>query len=50
MVEKGLARRRTGPDWGGDDMFYLTAKGALMVREVKEHISAEELEQMRRME
>lgn len=50
LVAKGLAVRRTGPNWGGDDMFYLTLKGALMVREAKEHLSQEDTARMRELE
>lgn len=49
LVSQGLAVRRTGPHWGGDDMFYLTFAGALQVRERKEHISREDAEGMRRI-
>ena len=47
LVSKGLAIRRTGPHWGGDDMFYLTLKGALEARGPKEHISREDAAEMR---
>jgi hypothetical protein len=47
LVSKDLAVRRTSDLWGGDDMFYLTLPGALMVREPKEHISQEESRFMR---
>jgi hypothetical protein len=50
MVIQGDAVKRTGPHWGGDDMFYLTLKGALAVREPKEHISREDAVQVREME
>lgn len=50
LVASGMAIRRTGPLWGGDDMFYLTLRGALMARGPKEHISREGAEGMRRME
>ena len=49
LVEQGLAIRRTGPHWGGDDMFHLTLKGGLEARDPKEHLSREEAENMRRM-
>ena len=48
MVSKGLAIKRSGPHWGGDDMFYLTLKGALMARDKREHLSREDAEEMRR--
>ena len=47
LVAKGLAIKRTGNLWGGDDMFYLTLKGALMARGPKEHLSQEETRRMR---
>ena len=50
MVAQGDAVRRDGPLWGGDSMFFLTLKGALAVREPKEHISREDAAQMREME
>lgn len=50
MVDQGEAVRRTGPHWGGDDMFYLTQNGALAARETKEHISREDAAQMRELE
>ena len=50
LISKGLAVKRTGPHWGGDGMFYLTLKGALMVRGPKEHISREDAEEMRARE
>ncbi len=50
LAAKGLAIRRTGPDWGGDDMFYLTLNAALAVREPGEHISREDAQQMRSRE
>ncbi len=49
LVSKGLAVRRTSNLWCGDDMFYLTLPGALMVREPKEHISQEESRFMREL-
>ena len=49
LVSKGLAIRSTGPHWGGDDMFHLTLKGGLEARGPKEHLSAEDAEQMRRI-
>lgn len=50
LVHKGLAIKRTTPHYGGDDLFHLTLKGALMVREDKEHLSRDDAERMRRME
>ncbi len=50
LVAKGLAIRRKVPHFGGDDLFYLTLKGALMVREPKEHLSREDAENMRKLE
>lgn len=50
LVAKGLALRRTSNNHGGDDLFYLTLQGALMVRDAKEHLSREDAEGMRRME
>ena len=50
MVAEGDAVKRDGPLWGGDSMFYLTLKGALAVREPKEHISREDAEEMRKLE
>ncbi len=50
LVEKGLAIRRTSKNHGGDDLFYLTLQGALMVRDAKEHLSREDAECMRRMD
>jgi hypothetical protein len=50
MVAQGDAIKRTGPLWGGDDMFHLTLKGALAVREPKEHISRDDAEEMREFE
>jgi hypothetical protein len=47
MVAAGEAIRRTGPLWGGDDMFHLTLEGALKARDPKEHLSREETELMR---
>lgn len=47
MVSKGLALRATSDLWGGDDMFYLTLKGALMAREANEHLSREDAENCR---
>jgi hypothetical protein len=49
LVAKGLAVKRTGDLWGGDDMFHLTLEGALMVREVKEHLSPEDTRMMREL-
>jgi hypothetical protein len=50
IVSQGDAIKRTGPLWGGDDMLHLTLKGALSVREPKEHISREDAEEMRELE
>lgn len=50
MVAAGEATKRTGPHWGGDDMFYLTLKGALQARDLKEHLSQEDTAAMRRAE
>lgn len=50
MVSSGEAVKRTGPHWGGDDMFHLTLKGGLAARETKEHLSREETTQMRELE
>ena len=50
MVAKGYAIRRTGPLWGGDDMFHMTLKGALLARGPKEHISRDGAEMMRQLE
>lgn len=50
MVANGDAVKRTSNLWDGDDMFYLTLKGALAARGPKEHISREDAEQMRKME
>ena len=50
MVAQGDAVKRTGPHWGGDDMFYLTLKGALAAREPREHISREDAANMRELE
>ena len=50
LASKGLAIRRTVSHWGGDDMFYLTLKGALMARLPNESISAEDALDMRRRE
>ncbi len=49
LVSKGLAVRRTSQHHGGDDLFYLTLTGALMVRTDKEHLSSEDTEAMGRM-
>jgi hypothetical protein len=49
MVVAGEAVKRTGPHWGGDDMFYLTLKGGLAARDPKEHLSREESATMREM-
>lgn len=50
LVAKGLAVKRTSALWGGNDMFYLTLKGALMARESKEHLSREDTAIMRTRE
>lgn len=47
MVAEGYAVRQDGPLWGGDSMFHLTLKGALLAREAKEHLSREETAEMR---
>ena len=49
MVAAGLAVKRTGPNWGGDDMFHLTLNGALAARGKKEHLSEEDVQNMRAM-
>ena len=50
LVAQGLATKRTDGPWGGDHMFYLTLKSALMVRGPKEHLSREDAEAMRTRE
>jgi hypothetical protein len=50
MVSEGYAIRRDGPLWGGDSMFYLTLKGALLARDAKEHLSPEDTAEMRKLE
>jgi hypothetical protein len=50
MVAQGFAVKRTGPHWGGDDMFNLTLKGALLARDAKEHLSREDTAAMRELE
>ena len=50
MVAAGEAVKRTGPHWGGDDMFHLTLKGGLVACDAKEHLSREETELMRSLE
>jgi hypothetical protein len=50
MVAEGYAVRKTGPNWGGDDMFFLTLKGGLLARDKKEHLSREETAAMRDLE
>lgn len=50
MVAQGDAIERTSSLWGGDSMFYLTLKGALSVRELKEHLSPEDAAEMRNRE
>ncbi len=50
MVVLGYAVQRTGPHWGGDDMFHLTLKGALLAREPKEYLSPEDTDLMRVLE
>jgi hypothetical protein len=47
LVSKGLAVKRTSDLYGGDDIFYLTLQGALMVRGPKEHLSQEDTQFMR---
>lgn len=49
LVAVGDAVKRTGPHWGGDDMFHLTLPGALKARDTKEHISRKDAEQMRKL-
>jgi hypothetical protein len=50
LVSQGLAVKRTSKLYGGDDMFHLTLKGALMARDTKEHLSREDAEMMRNLE
>jgi len=50
LVAKGLAVKRKTALCGGMDYFHLTLKGALMVREPKEHLSQEDTKMMREME
>lgn len=50
MVAEGYAVKQDGPLWGGDSMFYLTLKGALLACERKEHLSQEDTTEMRRLE
>ena len=50
MVAQGDAVKRTGPHWGGDNMYYLTLQGALAARGPKEHLSREETATMRTLE
>ncbi len=50
MVANGYAVRQDGPYWGGDSMFYLTLKGALLARDPKEHLSPEDTAAMRQLE
>ena len=47
MVAQGDAVKRTSSLWGGDSMYHLTLRGALAVREPKEHISREDAAEMR---
>jgi hypothetical protein len=47
MVAQEDATKRTGPHWGGDNMYYLTLQGALAARDPKEHLSREDTAQMR---
>ena len=49
MVAEGYAVKQDGPLWGGDSMFYLTLKGALLARDPKEHLSREDTEVMRKL-
>jgi len=42
LVAKGLATKRTNGPWGGDHMFYLNLKGALMACGPKERLSRED--------
>jgi hypothetical protein len=50
MVAEGYAVKRDSNLWGGDSMFYLTLKGALLARNRKEHLSAEDAAEMRRID
>lgn len=51
LVSHRLAvKRNTRAIYDGDDTFHLTLKGALMVRESKEHLSREDAERMRKLE
>jgi len=47
MVANGYAIKTDGPHWGGNSMFFLTLKGALLAREAKEHLSREDTMDMR---
>ena len=47
MVTAGEAIRRTGPLWGGDNMYHLKLEAALAARDPKEHISREDAATMR---
>jgi hypothetical protein len=50
LVRQGLAVRRSSSICGGDYFFHLTLRGALMVHELKEHLSQEDTAMMRRLE
>ena len=50
MVASGEAIERTSALWGGDSIFALTLKGALAAREPKEHLSREDVMEMRTFE
>lgn len=50
LVAEGDAIEHKAALWGGDSMFYLTLKGALAVRSPKEHLSREDVEEMRKLE
>jgi len=50
LVKQGLAVERKTALCGGDSLFHLTLKGALQVRENKEHLSPEDAKTMREME
>jgi hypothetical protein len=50
MVDEGYAVKQDSPLWGGNSMFYLTLKGALLARDSKEHLSQEDTAEMRQLE
>ncbi len=50
MVAEGNAIRRVTTQFGGDNVYYLTMKAALSVREPNEHISREDAEMTRKIE